>query len=1544
MARVVLSLAVLGFSDALASADNLNTLLQILTGQGGQNMLSPYERPPPRYGRTPVEQGRKRDFDAGIVRDVQRKLDSMGYATGVPDGVFGPRTAQALMDFQRDHGLPLTGAPDQPTIAALDAAATESAQPSPEEAGAPAAASFDCRRAASAREITICRTPDLARLDAAVGEAYDRARASAVSTAAADEIRLDERNWVSASEACGADVACLRQSLTARLGTLEAMAANGAPSGEGEPAPMEAAGTAGELSPAGTSLSGSAFSADMLIHPPAGFRPQKLFIWHGLVVLNHPDSGDQESFIDLAALGMRPQFIEEQQGSVDEAAMFSNHFLAPDNPLAEKGYGWPGQDEFEKRDTRNAFLTRYADFFRGIAPKAPFSFAYTYEFNLPDYDAARGGYALPDIGTLHLNDRSISGFQSGGVTLQPDFDWPSPLFWPAGEAQARQALKKIRAGTPGQSSGRRVRLLAVLEATSGNAETLTLSTRLKKLAIYDDSLDTELFSFDVSGLNHQAISAKDPISGLTAPPPGVEPWVLQSVGGHPVIMSRQGPKFFGLVRYAARPQAPIDEYTENRAAREYLTAQAQEDIVDPFSTYHWKGKDEFAQARSRQLFETRFKPALLKVAPKAPFEFYYAASLHVGEYDETRGAFQLSRFPDLRDAMRTGGLQAEADFEPPVMLWHMPRAQAPAALHKLNSHRSVMLVARVEVKSIDGATGNARIGLGELGLYTPDGRTKLYDFPVHNDMAPFLTAAIPAALEVPSPAPLDEWTVCAELLSAYGAQTPDPEFQRCWQDVAERDQRFYQSGAATAALGPADAARPFFPRGGAPLDAQSRAAFLRWAGAYAAGLADHLVVSPEATGSDTPSGKWFPALSWGTPSIYEVKSLVDAESLQLDQLSRTTLYDMSILFVLPNRVSAYAATLPPEKAPGSPGPYSAQASFRLGKASAQTLDGGRPALLIRLAPQSIAISSGGRIIDSHVYDVPPLSGAFTASPTPPAARETAGPLPLDRSTIDLLTAGTVGEKLSREALAFIVTRRWAVENSGDPVGGDRFFVVGKRQPTPMEAAELGPQFVAWAKSRISSLPMRVTLRQKLSIRKGQGLSWSELDCFGGSYASLMADNNLTMGINSGMGNCQRKVADGTANQQEKLQCIAGQAALASLGLLKATGAACNANVEMPFADPVTSAVSFDQDLSLPDIDILGSTRNVEASMILEITGVDWSAQPPQPIEALPTDMQASLAQLVRISKPDARLGSEFVTLAAHLASMRVLDESGKQLTALQPSGRSQLQSLADEFHKIQKTSPAPQATTQSYGPDLVGVRLGMSFDEAEAIVRKHMEVGRVLDGKRASDEKVKSGFNEPMTSGKLFISKDGREFVALIDEPPAAGGRVVAAWRRVYVPADTYAPEELFAKITEKYGPPTGPYAGPLQAGSISGWYNPAGANCPSLFGAVRARPLAQDWTESGRPAAIGSPNSTYVSGPALSIGLYDPLNVANKLTAGCGPLVTLSLLDAQGAARPAMELDMTLTDLENYILTYSASRKLLQAQAAKTDPASGDGAAAIKF
>lgn len=40
---------------------------------------------------------------------LQQGLVELGYNPGAPDGMFGPNTRQALMDFQRDNGYPVDG-------------------------------------------------------------------------------------------------------------------------------------------------------------------------------------------------------------------------------------------------------------------------------------------------------------------------------------------------------------------------------------------------------------------------------------------------------------------------------------------------------------------------------------------------------------------------------------------------------------------------------------------------------------------------------------------------------------------------------------------------------------------------------------------------------------------------------------------------------------------------------------------------------------------------------------------------------------------------------------------------------------------------------------------------------------------------------------------------------------------------------------------------------------------------------------------------------------------------------------------------------------------------------------------------------------------------------------------------------------------------------------------------------------------------------------------------------------------------------------------
>ena len=60
------------------------------------------------------------DQDPGdVIANVQQALQQQGYYQGELDGSFGPLTRQALLAYQRDNGLPVTGEIDQDTLGAL---------------------------------------------------------------------------------------------------------------------------------------------------------------------------------------------------------------------------------------------------------------------------------------------------------------------------------------------------------------------------------------------------------------------------------------------------------------------------------------------------------------------------------------------------------------------------------------------------------------------------------------------------------------------------------------------------------------------------------------------------------------------------------------------------------------------------------------------------------------------------------------------------------------------------------------------------------------------------------------------------------------------------------------------------------------------------------------------------------------------------------------------------------------------------------------------------------------------------------------------------------------------------------------------------------------------------------------------------------------------------------------------------------------------------------------------------------------------------------
>ena len=50
---------------------------------------------------------------------IQEALKDKGHDPGPIDGIVGPKTRQALRDFQKAEGLQTTGGPDADTLAAL---------------------------------------------------------------------------------------------------------------------------------------------------------------------------------------------------------------------------------------------------------------------------------------------------------------------------------------------------------------------------------------------------------------------------------------------------------------------------------------------------------------------------------------------------------------------------------------------------------------------------------------------------------------------------------------------------------------------------------------------------------------------------------------------------------------------------------------------------------------------------------------------------------------------------------------------------------------------------------------------------------------------------------------------------------------------------------------------------------------------------------------------------------------------------------------------------------------------------------------------------------------------------------------------------------------------------------------------------------------------------------------------------------------------------------------------------------------------------------
>ncbi len=62
-----------------------------------------------RYSTTPSAQTSRGAKASNLVAATQANLTQLGYRPGPVDGQYGPKTGEAIRQYQRDHGLPIDG-------------------------------------------------------------------------------------------------------------------------------------------------------------------------------------------------------------------------------------------------------------------------------------------------------------------------------------------------------------------------------------------------------------------------------------------------------------------------------------------------------------------------------------------------------------------------------------------------------------------------------------------------------------------------------------------------------------------------------------------------------------------------------------------------------------------------------------------------------------------------------------------------------------------------------------------------------------------------------------------------------------------------------------------------------------------------------------------------------------------------------------------------------------------------------------------------------------------------------------------------------------------------------------------------------------------------------------------------------------------------------------------------------------------------------------------------------------------------------------------
>lgn len=212
---------------------------------------------------------------------------------------------------------------------------------------------------------------------------------------------------------------------------------------------------------------------------------------------------------------------------------------------------------------------------------------------------------------------------------------------------------------------------------------------------------------------------------------------------------------------------------------------------------------------------------------------------------------------------------------------------------------------------------------------------------------------------------------------------------------------------------------------------------------------------------------------------------------------------------------------------------------------------------------------------------------------------------------------------------------------------------------------------------------------------------------------------------------------------------------------------------------------------------------------------------------------------------------------------------------------------------VPEKPPEPKAATKP-PHDIVGIRVGMTFEEAEKAIAAHMAVGTRINFRPASGGVVQ------FSTGRIYVRDDKREYITLVDQPPVAKGKVLAVGRMVLEQGRTINAAHLLEDLAEKYGVRHRYVASGLGDAYQSGGQKP-GSKTPdgACYTVTGARPGVVYETEDGKPVPPEffrlPERPTFSTDHLLTMGFRTEFSTDQRNFAACLPHASAILPAREG-------------------------------------------------